>query len=193
MMARFSLFGLCTLVLVATFPLAAGAQGLEAAARRAAALVEQGRHAAAIDALNEAIDQVWDAAPLTFRKTLFVTAKPAGYGVYDARAGNEFKPGEKLLVYAEPVGYGFRREGAFNVVDISVDVQVSTAAGKVLGGQDGFTRFGLRSRVRNKEFYFFITYNFSGLAPGDYIAKTTINDRAGGKSAAFSLPFTITQ
>ena len=36
--------------------------------------------------------------------------EPGGFGVYAERS-NEFKSGEKLVTYAEPVGYGWKELG----------------------------------------------------------------------------------
>jgi hypothetical protein len=47
------------------------------------------------------------------------------------------------------------------------------------------------SRRRNKEFQVFITYNFQGLKPGDYVLATTLRDRNSPKTGSFELPFTI--
>src|SRR5690606_23904141 len=66
--------------------------------------------AQSLDALTAAEQQVaaaWEATPLTFRKTLFANRIEA-FGVYEAKEGSSFRPGEPIVVYAEPVGYGYK-------------------------------------------------------------------------------------
>ena len=37
----------------------------------------------------------------------FVSSEPGGYGMYEDRKSNIFKPGETFLLYVEPVGYTY--------------------------------------------------------------------------------------
>src|SRR5919112_1000060 len=37
----------------------------------------------------------------------FVSSDPGGYGMYEDRKSNIFKPGETFLLYVEPVGYTY--------------------------------------------------------------------------------------
>src|SRR5690606_31759599 len=61
----------------------------------------------ALTAAEQQVAAAWEATPLTFRKALFATRIEA-FGVYTAKDGNSFRPGEPIIVYAEPVGYGYR-------------------------------------------------------------------------------------
>lgn len=190
-MARLACFlsGVALLLSITSAP----AGELVDAAAKAEELAAGGRHIEAMDKISSAMDSLWDAAPLGFRKAFFVASQPNGFGVYDLRDNSSFKAGEAMLIYVEPVGYGYKQDGNLFVVDLVADVEVKSADGKVLGGQKGFTKFGLKSRVKNREFYAFITYNFSGLTPGSYVASTTLADPSTGKSGSFDLPFTITE
>jgi hypothetical protein len=49
------------------------------------------------------------AGEQTFRSALdtFVSSDPGGYGMYEDRKSNVFKPGETFLLYVEPVGYAY--------------------------------------------------------------------------------------
>lgn len=175
---------------LAFFGATAAAGELVDAAARAEALAAEGKHLQALDAMSEGLDLAWAQAPFTVRKALFVSESPSGFGVYQRRDGSVFKPGEKLLVYAEPVGYGYQKSGDIYEIDLVADVSLRHPRGTI-GGQKAFANFGLKSLVKNREFYAFITYDFAGLAPGEYAVKTTLTDRASGKSTEFDLPFTI--
>ncbi len=166
---------------------------LTKAAEEAQKLATGGKYIEAIDALDSAAAALWEAAPLSYRKAVLVASQPGGFGVYEQRNGAAFKRDEQILIYAEPVGYGYGKDGNLNAIELVGDVEVKTEDGKVLGGQKAFARFGLKSRVKNREFYAFITYSFSGLQPGNYVAATTLTDTNTGKSGAFDLPFTIVE
>ena len=49
------------------------------------------------------------AGEQTFRSAFdtFVSSEPGGYGIYEERKSNVFKPGETFLLYVEPLGYTY--------------------------------------------------------------------------------------
>jgi hypothetical protein len=49
------------------------------------------------------------AGEQTFRSAFdtFVSSEPGGYGIYEERKCNVFKPGETFLLYVEPLGYTY--------------------------------------------------------------------------------------
>jgi len=97
--------------------------------------LDQHRYVEALTTLESAEDRVWQEAPLAFRKALFVSSRSQGFGLFDVHAGDMFKRVEPIIVYAEPVGYGFRKEGEFNVIDLSVDFEIKTGDGRPVGSQ----------------------------------------------------------
>src|SRR6266480_4912353 len=94
----------------------AKSQSLEEVGRRQAAVIE-----------------AWEKTPLTVRQAAFIKGEPRGYGLYDEHASSEFKKGERVIAYAEPVGYGWKENGKglfeFGFV---VDFQISRATAKCL-------------------------------------------------------------
>lgn len=175
---------------VALFGATAAAGEVADAAAKAEALAGEGKHLQALDVMSEGLDLLWGQTPLTVRKAVFVQANPGGFGVYQGRDGSVFKPGEKLMIYAEPVGYAYRKDGDAYEVDLVADVALRSPRG-TLGAQKNFATFGLKSLVKNREFYAFITYDFSGLEAGEYVAKTTLTDQVSGKKTSFDMPFTM--
>ncbi|MCC2110809.1 MAG: hypothetical protein KDJ16_02105 [Hyphomicrobiales bacterium] len=161
---------------------------VDAAAKAENALAE-GRHVDALADIDAARGKVWDAVPLTIAKALFVGSRPSGYGAYDERGSNSFKLGEEIMVYAEPVGFGYRADGSYYQIDLVVDFEVRTSTGQVLGGQQNFGVLKARSRYMNKEFHAFLSYSFTGLQVGKYVLVTTLNDAVTGQKASFELPF----
>ena len=102
------------------------------AAAKAEALFGEGKYQESLAALDTAREAIWQKAPLTFGKTLFVVSDPAGYGVYDLRDNNEFKPGEQLVIYTEPQGYAHGRDGAIYVMNMKLDFEIRNKAGESL-------------------------------------------------------------
>ena len=182
------------LLFAASTPLAAQSPApappdLARKAQEAESLLARGRVVEAIDALDEAAVALWERSPLVFRRGIWV-AEAAGYGVYTPRPNGNFAPGEPMQVYAEPVGFGWRRNGELYVTDIAADVVFRSPAGKELYRKDEFQLLQLSSRVRNREFMCNFTYSLTGVPKGDYIA-TTLRDRVSGKTGSFTFPFTI--
>lgn len=174
---------------LAVQPVAAGPLADQAA--KADDLVAAGKPVEALATLEAAFNAVWEAAPLGFSEALFVADRPAGFGIYSIRPSAVFRPGEDMLVYAEPFGYGYGRNGEMFDIGFSADFELRNATGQILYTQKGFADLAMTSRRQNKEFQVFVTYNFEGLKPGDYVLVTRLNDKHSAKSGSFELPFTI--
>jgi hypothetical protein len=169
----------------------AAAQEITAKAQEAEALLDQGKAVEAIGALDEAQGAIWEKAPLSFRRALWVAEKRSGYGVYNPRENDVFTPGVPMLVYAEPIGFGWNQSGEIWRTDLVADVAIRTKEGKQLFAQDEFQKLQLASRVRNREFMVNFTYTLSGIMPGDYLLETTLRDQVTGKKGSFTLPFSV--
>jgi hypothetical protein len=147
-----------------------------------------------IEKRDAAVVEAWQTAPLTVRHAVFVSEHPTGFGIYKERASNIFKPGEKLAVYAEPVGYGWKRlgDGLFEFGFV-VDFLVKSADGEILAGKQDFARLVQRSHVRNREFMLTLDLDLTGATPGNYVVQYALHDIASDKSTSFDLPFKITK
>ncbi len=163
------------------------------AAQKAESMVEAGKYADALSALNGALDTVWHAAPLTINKAVLVATDPQGFGIYDIRSNNQYKSGEPIVIYTEPSGFGYGRDGDFYTINMALDFDIKSSSGDSLANQPDFAKWELRSRVANKEFMGKLTYTFSGITPGDYVVETTIRDQNSDKKITFPTPFTIVE
>lgn len=190
-MTRARYFPALLLALALTHPSVVVAGQIVDDATAAEQLIAAGNPVQALAAVEEAFNVAWDAAPLGFSEASFVTAKPAGFGIYDTRATTVFAPDETMQVYAEPFGYGFAKDGDLFKIDFSADFELRTVKGQILHSQADFASLDMQSRRRNKEFQVYIVYSFKGLKPGDYVLTTTLHDRNSQKSGSFDLPFTI--
>jgi hypothetical protein len=71
--------------------------------------------------------------------TFVVPGSSHGYGVYEEHKSNVFKPGEKIALYIEPVGFTHRpvagttnKSETLYLSNFTADVVISDKAGKVL-------------------------------------------------------------
>ena len=145
-----------------------------------------------IDRRYAALLEAWEKTPLTVRRALFVADHPHGFGLYQERASNIFKPGETLVAYAEPVGFGAKDAGNGLVeFGFAVDFLIKSPDGQILTGQQDFARLTQQSHVRNLEFMLVLTLNVTGAPPGDYVVEYKLRDVSGEKSTSFELPFKI--
>jgi hypothetical protein len=149
---------------------------------------------AAIQKAEDAVIEAWSASPISFRRAIFVAASPGGFGIFNERPNAVFKPGEPLIVYAEPVGYAWKDNGdGTYTFGFEIDLLLKTAAGAVVGGQEKFQRLALTSHARNREFMLTLTLNLTGAPAGDYVVEYRARDIASDKSGLISLPFTVSQ
>jgi len=176
---------------VAPAPLGPTPTDISAEVRRAQEAAAAGRAVEALDALDEAAIAIAERMPLTIRRATFVAEEPQGYGVFNPRDSTSFEIGQPLLVYAELAGQGWRRSGDIFRTDLVLDFELRRADGQSLVAQQAFNTIATASRRRNREFFLYVTYSFSGLEPGDYVVRTTVRDRAGNKQTAFDLTFAV--
>jgi hypothetical protein len=167
------------------------AQTVSDQAKEAERLAAGGKYAAAMAALDGAVGTLWDKSPLVCRRILWVAEKAAGFGEYNPREGNSFKAGADMLIYAEPIGFGWRRSGDIWHTDMAADLIIRGKDGKELFRKDDFGKFDIGSRARNREFMLNLSISLSGAPAGDYVAETRLRDKVTGKEGTCSLPFAI--
>ena len=167
------------------------AQSVQELAKRAAADAKRGNDLKAYNTIRKAAQRIWARGPLLFREALFVKSAPTGYGIYDPRPNNVFKPGEKLFIYVEPVGFTWEKKGGLNHAELVSDLVLKDSEGEVLGEQAGFGTFTFDSRDTNMEVMTALTIDFTEAPAGKYVAELKFTDKLGKKSASFELPFEI--
>lgn len=112
----------------------------------------------------------------------FVTSNPQGYGVYEERDSDTFRPGETIILYIEPTGfeYGTLTDDGGNIlytIDFTADFTISNTDGNILTRQQGLPVSDIVSYSQNKEVFipFTITQTIP-FPPGNYIITYTIYD-----------------
>lgn len=167
------------------------AEDLTDLAKQAAGEAKEGKNLEAYDTIRKATLKVWQDGPLIFRKAIFVTKAPEGFGIYDPRSGAVFKPGEKLVIYVEPVGFTWKEQNGLNQAQLVADLVLKDGEGTIVGQQEGFGTFTFDSRDENMEVMTALTIDFTEAPAGKYAAELKFTDKLGDKSASFELPFEI--
>jgi len=145
----------------------------------------------AIDAARSATAEALSSAPLGFRRILFVREVPEGFAAYEPRADNIFTPDEPLIVYTEPIGVAWTKDGDEFSTELEVDFEIRTPDGKVLAGQRGFGEFALSAREPPLDFMTHVKLDVTGAPAGEYILGLTMHDTKSGKAVSRDLPFEV--
>ncbi|OYW61326.1 MAG: hypothetical protein B7Z10_04940 [Rhodobacterales bacterium 32-66-7] len=142
---------------------------------------------------NEALlEAAWTVPGLHFGNIVNTTVPAPVYGNFEERADTVYAPGEPILIYAEPRGYGYGDIGGGMLeIAFGVDLRVLDPAGTVLLEMPEFSTFTLQSRAKARELMFNLSVSLDGAPPGDYQLEFTFNDRYGGQSDSFVSNITI--
>jgi hypothetical protein len=182
-------------ILVATFALGIGpalAGEIADKAALAETLVERGYEEAALGAFDKATDAFWAASPLQLRVVTFADSV-AGYGDYAARADAVFRNGDTLRLYFEPIGYGFAPDGEGVKAGLTVDVEIRTPGGLILGSATDFARLEWKGRRPMHEVHATVETRLPFLKSGDYLLLLTLRDQGSAKVKEVTLPFSVTE
>ncbi|WP_376702688.1 hypothetical protein RQ479_22485 [Mesorhizobium sp. ISC25] len=162
-------------------------------AAEAEKLLQSGDTAGALEKFRGAEDALWQAMPLAILNVHQVETAE-GFGIYTERASHAYKPGDEIILYMEPVGYGYGSDGLGNkVIELSVDFTIFSESGEKLGTIDKVSRVQVASRSRNRELFFKLnlSLNADGLPPGKYRADFIMHDENSGKKAPFTTDFEV--
>jgi hypothetical protein len=160
-------------------------------AAEAEKLLDSGNSAGALEKFRTAEDALWQAMPLAVLNVKHVDTAD-GFGIYKERANHIYKPGEKIVLYMEPVGYGYGSDGLGNSeIALSVDLTVLSEAGENLGTLEKIGRVQIASRSHNREIFFKLNISLDGLPAGKYRADFVMHDENSDKKAPFTTDFEI--
>lgn len=143
-------------------------------------------------AVADSTEVTASATPSTntgFRPALdtYITSESNGYGVYEVRQSNVFRPGETLILYVEPEGMTYRpiTEGNDQLYNIkmSADIIISDNQGNVLAEIPDLPLMNIVSHYQNKELNLDLSVEQqSPFPPGDYVIKYVVTDDNSGES-----------
>ena len=147
----------------------------------------------AYEAARQALLSIWAELPLTVRNTTLTEGPATGYGNYTPRSGSEFKAGEKIEVYVEVLGYGWKDNGDGTQSELlDADLNLLNATGQTVASQEKFLTADIKSRQKLLETYLTLDATLTSFDPGAYKLQYVLHDRAGGKDTTFEVPITLT-
>lgn len=182
-------------ILVAVFALGVGPAFAGEIADKAAlaeTLVERGYAEAALGAFDKATDAFWAASPLQLRVVTFADSV-AGYGDYAPRPDAIFRNGDTLRLYFEPIGYGFAPDGEGVKAGLTVDVEIRTPGGLILGSAKDFARLEWAGQRPMHEVHATVETRLPFLKPGEYLLLLTLRDQGSAKTKDVTLPFSVAE
>jgi hypothetical protein len=177
-------------LLLAVWPLAAGAGEVADRATEAERLLGESKPAEAQAAFDKAAAAFWIASPLQLRVVTFAD-EVKGFGNYTPHPGTTFKPGDTLLIYFEPIGYAFMPDGDIFKVAIAADMAIHTPGGLILAKSTDFGRLEWSARAKMREVHATLKLPLPKLKPGDYQLLLTLRDQGSPKTVTVTLPFSI--
>lgn len=186
-------FGLAVLTL-GVLPVGTAVAGpLADAATRAEQMAASGDAAGARAAIRDAVSDFSASLPFAVGAATFVAGDPSGFGMFEPRPDNTFKPGEKIVAYIEPVGLTWKaaQVPAKMETRFTVDFDLLDAGGTVLGSQKAFGNFTFTGVSKNSEIFATLTLDVSEAPVGSYVLRYHLNDTNSGKTASVDLPFAI--
>lgn len=170
----------------------AAAADINALLARAAAADKGGDHAGTIKALEQALEMVRVEAPLTVKPFVLVTRSAKFYGDFALRADATFSGGEAQQFYMEPKNlvYVLTAAGTYEPA-FDVDLQILTAAGKVVVSQERFGSFRMPTKSAVQDIYLNLKVTLSGAPPGGYSVRFVVRDLNSKKTATVTQPITL--
>jgi hypothetical protein len=144
-----------------------------------------GDAAEALTAAREAMHAAWLGTPLRVAKAVLVATSDNKYGIYEPRGSHRYAPGEPIMIYVEPVGYGYRKEGELWHFGLAADLFVLDKAGNILAGKEGALRTELTSHNPVKELVLDVTYTLNNAPAGVYVLRTILRDHYSDEQVRF--------
>ena len=157
-----------------------------------------------IEDAKELYLSVWNQTEFNATFSTFVEPfSAAGYGVYEERS-NVFAPGERIVLYVEPVGFGHRQildeEGNSNntlyLMNITADYKIASANGTELQLiEDMPPVVNITSHRQNTEMFLTLTLtqDVQSLPTGSYVITYSVTDEVSGESFQLEKEITVAE
>jgi hypothetical protein len=157
-----------------------------------------------IEDAKELYLSVWNQTEFNATFSTFVEPfSAAGYGVYEERS-NVFAPGERIVLYVEPVGFGHRQildeEGNSNntlyLMNITADYKIASANGTELQLiEDMPPVVNITSHRQNTEMFLTLTLtqDVQSLPTGSYVITYFVTDEVSGESFQLEREITVAE
>ncbi|HEY6757330.1 MAG TPA: hypothetical protein VI037_08085 [Nitrososphaera sp.] len=165
---------------------------------------------AELEAAGEQYLSAWNNTAFTSQLDVFIAeGTHGGFGIYrEHTPANVFRPGETIVLYLEPVGFGHQpipdtndgEDGGDNnslprtlyLINMTADIIISDAAGTVLQTLENLPTENIISHRQNTEYSLTLTLSQDQPFPvGDYIVTYVVHDQVTGQSFQLDRRITI--
>jgi hypothetical protein len=150
------------------------------------------RAAGSLIFLDQARSKLAELATLQVRNLSFVESVD-GYGVYERRELNEFRPGDPVTLYTEVENFRSDSTNEGYRTTLATSYEVLDAAGQRV---DGSQFPEVEDVCQNQRCDFHMQYGVTlptAIYPGEYQLRLTITDQLSHKIGQASVPFTIVE
>jgi hypothetical protein len=145
---------------------------------------------AAIAALEQALREVRQAAPLAVESFALVGEPAKSYGAYAARPNAEFRGKEEMHFYLEPKNLVSSRSAAgLYEPGFDVDFEIVDEDGDTVAKQERFGSFRFTSKSALQDIYVNLHVSVEGAPPGAYEIRFTLRDANSPKTATVKQAF----
>jgi hypothetical protein len=171
---------------------------------------EQTNGLAELETAKQQYLSVWNHTAFSSQFDVFVAeGTHSGYGVYREHIpANVFRPGETIVLYLEPIGFGHQpitdtstQDGGNNstattrtlyLINMTADYIISDSSGTELATIEDLPASNLISHRQNTEFSLTLTLSQEEPFPvGDYLVTYVVHDQVTGQSFQIDKRVTI--
>jgi hypothetical protein len=152
-----------------------------------------------LDSIKEQYLSAWNQTEFNAAFSTFVELfSAAGYGVYEEHE-NVFRPGEKIVLYVEPVGFDHEQVlddqgNTLYLMNMSADYTIASANGTELQTIEGIPVGSIISHRPNTELFLELTLTQESPLPvGDYLITYAVTDEVSGESFQLEKEITIAE
>jgi hypothetical protein len=170
--------------------------------------VQGANELAGLEAARQQYLSAWNNTAFASQFDVFIAeGSDSGYGIYrEHLPASVFRPGETIVLYVEPVGYGHQpitdasaQDGVNStttatlyLVNMTVDIIISDASGSQVETLEDLPGGSFYSHRQNTEFPLVVTLSQEQPFPvGDYIVTYVVNDQVTGQSFQIDRGITI--
>ena len=140
---------------------------------------------------NALATQAWEKMPFSIQKYLLVAKETKGFGMYEKRKSNKYLQGENVMVYVEPIGFGYRDLGGFYGISMESDLIIKNEKGETLGKIKSFGKFNFHSNIKNREIFLSFVISLGHAPAGKYEITVPIRDNIKNQTANITLNIEI--
>ena len=110
------------------------------------------------------------------RNFVIVDGEPTGFGRFQRRQDVSFRPGDRVYVYGEPVGFGWSARGSGHHFQVLAEIEIRDRNGRVVWTAPNKVNLENSAARQTNEFYFHVFLELPRLDTGAYVVHYKFDD-----------------